>query len=260
MHSNIAQSGKGVPVILIHGLGGNLTSWDVVAGKLAKRFRVIRYDLRGHGDSGNPRGPWSLDDFIEDLASIVKQLSLEEFHLVGFSLGGLISQGFTLKYPDLVQKLVIVSAVAGRTEEERQKVIERVKNLENGDLDTNVELAMERWFSPAFRNDYPERVKKRFDTLMANDPQGYLNAYRVFGNGDLAQELHHITCPTLIMTGEDDPGSSARMSELMHRKIKNSRLEILPGLRHSVLVESPETVVSKIDDFLQTLQAKQYST
>jgi len=250
INSNIVQSGKGVPVILIHGLGGNLTSWDVVAGQLEKRFRVIRYDLRGHGHSDNPPGPWSLDDFVGDLKNITKQLFLEKCHLVGFSLGGLISQGFTLKYPDMLGKLVIVSAVAGRTDQERHKVIERVKNLENGDLDTNIELAMERWFSPAFRNDHPERVKKRLDDLMANDPQGYLNAYRVFGHGDLAEKLNRITCPTLIMTGEDDPGSSVRMSELMHREINNSRLEILPGLRHSVLVESPETIAAKIDDFL----------
>lgn len=250
MELNVVQSGKGSSVILIHGLGGNLGSWDIVAHQLGKRFRVTRYDLRGHGRSGNPPGPWSLDNFIEDLKDITEKLSLKKFHLVGFSLGGLISQGFTLKYPALVEKLVIISAVAGRTIQERNKVVQRVKNLENGDIDTNIELALERWFSPAFRANHPEKVAQRLNTLKSNNPRGYLNAYRVFGHGDLAEELHHINSPTLIITGEHDPGSNVRMSELMHQKIKNSQLEILPGLRHSLLVESPETVANKLDNFL----------
>jgi pimeloyl-ACP methyl ester carboxylesterase len=250
INSNIKISGQGAPVVLIHGLGGNLQSWDFVANQLNSQFRVIRYDLRGHGETDNPKGPWVLDDFINDLKQILQSLNIEQCALVGFSLGGLISQGFAIQYPEYINKLVILSAVAGRTEAERLKVVERVRNLEEGNLDTNIELAMDRWFSPKFRETHPEKVQARINVLQSNAPQGYLNAYRVFGHGDLADELHKISCPTLVMTGEFDPGSNVRMSQLMHAKIPNSKLEILPILRHSVLVEGPDIVAKKLNKFL----------
>jgi pimeloyl-ACP methyl ester carboxylesterase len=93
-------------------------------------------------------------------------------------------------------------------------------------------------------------VQARLEALKANDPGGYLNAYRVFGLGDLAHELHKIQCPTLVMTGEFDPGSNVRMAELMHQQIAGSKLEILPALRHSVLVEAPQLVAQRLDEFL----------
>jgi pimeloyl-ACP methyl ester carboxylesterase len=249
VNSNVHQSGEGDNVILIHGLGGNLRTWDPIAAVLEQRFKVLRYDLRGHGKSENPQGPWLLDDFISDLEDVVLQAGITRTHLAGFSLGGLISQGFTIKHPEVVDKLIILSAVAGRTEAERAKVVERVHNLEIGDLDSNIELAMERWFSPEFRAQHPELVKARLDTLRSNDPMGYLNAYRVFGLGDLGNQIDRIKCPTLVMTGEFDPGSNVRMSQLMHEKISNSKLEILPNLRHSVLVEAPQLIAEKFDNF-----------
>ena len=246
---NIVETGSGPPVVLVHGLGGNLQKWDDIVPVLERRFTVLRYDLRGHGSSHNPPGPWTLDDFIADLEEIIDARGLTQISLAGFSLGGLISQGLTLKRPQLVKKLVILSAVADRTEAERQKVIERVRNLENGDLDTNIDLALERWFSPRFREQHPERVRARLETLKSNDPGGYLNAYRVFGLGDLGPELHRITCPTLVATGEDDPGSNPRMARFMHEQIAGSRLAILTGLRHSILVEAPGRVAQLLEEF-----------
>jgi pimeloyl-ACP methyl ester carboxylesterase len=250
MKSNIVQTGSGPSLVLVHGLGGNLHSWDIISAAMEKRFTVLRYDLRGHGGSHNPPGPWQLDDFVDDLEEVLAGCSDDPVRLAGFSLGGLISQGYTLRHPAAVSKLVIISAVAGRTEAERQKVVERVRNLERGDLDTNIELALERWFSPHFREQHPDRVQARLEALKANDPGGYLNAYRVFGLGDLAQELHKIQCPTLVMTGEFDPGSNVRMAELMHQQIAGSKLEILPAVRHSVLVEAPQLVAQRLDEFL----------
>ena len=237
-------------VILIHGLGGNLHLWDRVVPILEKRFSVLRYDLRGHGQSDVPSGDWSLDDFVKDLADLFDSRTLAKAHLVGFSLGGLIVQRFALLYPERVDRLIILSAVAGRNDEDRQRVNERLRNLENGQLDTNIEMAMERWFSPTFRRDHPERVQKRIDELRATSPEGYLKAQRVFVQSDLADELDNIQCPPLIMTGEFDPGSNVRMARFMHERIEGSQLEILTGLRHSILVEAPEKVAGKLDRFL----------
>ena len=250
MRHHAIQSGSGPRVVLVHGVGGNLRSWDEIAGILEKRFSILRYDLRGHGSSGNPPGPWTLDDMVCDLLQVVEAAGWKQFALAGFSLGGLIAQGFTLKYPRTVQRLAIVSTVAGRSETDRRKVARRLCNLEQDDLQANIEPAMERWFTPEFRRSCPEKVAARIRTLRSNDPQGYLNAYRVFSLGDLGRFLHRISCPTLVMTGEHDPGSSVHMARYMHEQIAGSRLEILAGLRHSLLVEAPSAVAGILDDFL----------
>ena len=255
MYSHVFRSGQDPAqhptVILIHGLGGTLNIWDPITSVLEHRFSVLRYDLRGHGQSDVPAGDWSLEDFVRDLEAIFIDESLPHAHLVGFSLGGLIVQQFALSYPERVGQLAILSAVAGRTDTERQHVQERIRNLEKGDLDANIALALERWFSPEFRQNHPERVQKRIAELRATSPAGYFQAYRVFVLSDLAEHLSQIQCETLVMTGEHDPGSNVRMARLMHETISGSKLEILPDLRHSVLVESPQLIAEKLDSFLR---------
>ena len=255
MYSHVFRSGQDPTrhptVILIHGLGGTLNIWDPIVSVLEHRFSVLRYDLRGHGQSDVPAGDWSLEDFVSDLELIFNNENVPYAHLVGFSLGGLIVQQFALSYPERVGQLTILSAVAGRTNAERQHVQERIRNLEKGDLNTNIELALERWFSPEFRQDHPEQVQKRIAELRATSPAGYFQAYRVFVLSDLAEHLSQIQCETLVMTGEHDPGSNVRMARLIHESIPNSQLEILPNLRHSVLVESPQLIAEKLDSFLR---------
>ena len=123
MYTHVFRSGQDQAqhptVILIHGLGGTLNIWDPIASVLEHRFSVLRYDLRGHGQSDVPAGDWSLEDFVGDLAAIFINASLLYAHLVGFSLGGLIVQQFALSYPERVGQLAILSAVAGRTGAER---------------------------------------------------------------------------------------------------------------------------------------------
>ena len=237
-------------VLLIHGLAGTCGLWDPVSQVLREHFRVIRYDLRGHGESGSPEGSWSLEDFVADLLQVVRRHDLSRIHLAGFSLGGLVAQRFAIDHPDKLERLAIVSAVAGRTVEEKEKVARRLENLRAGDFDSNVEAALERWFSPDFRERHPDVVEQRM-ALMRNvgRQRGYLQAYEVFSTSDLADELHRISTPTLIMTGEEDPGSNPRMATLMHSRIPGSRMEILPGLRHSLLVEAPELVAKKLNEF-----------
>ena len=255
MYTHVFRSGQDQArhptVILIHGLGGTLNIWDPIASVLEHRFSVLRYDLRGHGQSDVPTGDWSLDDFVRDLEEIFIDETLPHAHLVGFSLGGLIVQQFALSYPERVGQLAILSAVAGRTGTERERVQKRLQNLKTGDLETNIELALERWFSPEFRQNHPERVQKRIAELRATSPAGYFQAYRVFVLSDLAEHLSKIQCETLVMTGEHDPGSNVRMARLMHEAIPNSKLDILTDLRHSILVESPQLIAEKLDSFLR---------
>jgi pimeloyl-ACP methyl ester carboxylesterase len=242
--------GSGPPLTLIHGVGARLESWDEVVERLAPRFQITRLDLRGHGRSGPIEGACTLHDFADDVRHVWQRVGVTKSHLAGFSLGGLIAQSLALSDAQRIDKLVILSAVAGRTDEERAKVVHRLKLVQNEGIESVLGMAEERWFTAEFRAAHPEKVAARLKELRENDPRSYAAAYTVFATGDLGDRLHDIRNPTLVATGENDIGSNVRMARMMHERIRGSTLRILPRLRHSVLVEAPDQVAKLFLEFL----------
>ncbi len=242
--------GRGRHVTLVHGVGSNLQAWDGVVAALRDEFTFLRYDLRGHGKSGKPPGPYALDDYITDLAALLDAQSVDRTTLVGFSFGGMIAPAFTARHPERVRALGIVSAVAGRSPEQRAAVVKRADELARGGPTTTVGAAIERWFTPEFRAWNPDIIERQIQRVLGNDPVGYAAAYRVFAESDVLDELHAIRCPTLVMTGEHDSGSTPAMARAIHERIANSRLVILPRYRHSLLIEATAEVVSELRVFL----------
>jgi pimeloyl-ACP methyl ester carboxylesterase len=241
--------GTGPAVTLVHGVGANLGSWDEVAQLMHARFCIVRMDLAGHGKSGRIRSARGLQDFADDVRRVWDHVGLSSTHLAGFSLGGLVAQSLALSAPARIDRLVILSAVAGRTAEERAKVADRLALLKKGGIPAVTAAAEERWFTPEFRQHHPERVAQRLRELLANDPVSYAAAYTVFATSDLGNEVGRIRHPTLIATGENDVGSNVRMARMMHAAIAGSRLHIFQGLRHSVLVEAPQQVADMLMRF-----------
>lgn len=246
-----AAEGSGPPVVLVHGVGADKESWDAVAPRLASRFTVVRPDLRGHGGSGRI-ADCSMDDFVADLDGLADTVGLASFHLVGFSLGGLIAQHYALRRPERIERLVLLSTVAERTDQERERVRERAVVLARDGIAAVTAAAEDRWFTPAFKAANPERVAQRLEQLHANDHASYTAAYRVFSEADAGLDIGAIAAPTVVVTGENDQGSSPRMARLLHEKIRASRLVILPELRHSLLVEASDTVADLIEEFLNS--------
>ena len=242
--------GTGEPVTLVHGVGASLDSWDEVAGNMlgsATASSVWTSPAMANRARSEAIAPCR--DFADDVRRVWDHLGLAKTHLAGFSLGGLIAQSLALSDPDRINKLVILSAVAGRTAEEREKVVSRLALLKEGGIPAVTAAAEERWFTPEFRKQYPERVAQRMRELLANDPVSYAAAYTVFATGDLGDRVGEIQLPTLVATGEHDVGSNVRMARMMHAAIAGSELHILPGLRHSVLVEAPQKVADMLMRF-----------
>jgi len=235
------MEGAGPPVVLVHGVGADLRSWDGVVPFLVPRYRVIRLDLRGHGQSSRITS-CSLQDLLDDVTAVMDAESVAKAHLVGFSLGGMIAQAFVLDHPDRVDTVAFISAVACRTEEERARMIERARIVREQGIAAVVAAAENRWFTEEFKRANPERVAQRLSELIANDHASYAAAYQVFAESEIGPRLPAVRHKTLIVTGEHDIGSNTRMARYMHDAIAGSVLEILPGLRHSVLIEAPETI------------------
>ncbi|MCA0918765.1 alpha/beta fold hydrolase [Pseudooceanicola nanhaiensis] len=244
------REGHGTPLVLVHGVGASAESWGAVADRLKDRFDIIRPDLRGHGRSAQIDAPITIDTFADDIIRVMDEAGVEKAHLAGFSLGGLITQRLAVGWPDRFERIVILSAVAGRTEEERAKVVARLQMIRDGGMKAITGAARERWFTPEFVRDNEAAILHRIAELEAVHVPSYLEAYRVFSQTELVETLDQIRQPTLVMTGENDVGSNPRMSETMHRLIPNSELEILPRLKHSVLLEAPDLIAEKIGTFL----------
>jgi 3-oxoadipate enol-lactonase len=243
--------GTGVPLVLIHGVGADSSSWDEVVEKLGGGFRTLRLDLRGHGRSAAIEGACTLDEFVRDVTEAMDSAGMDRADVAGFSLGGLIAQGLALAHPERVDRLAILSAVAGRTAEERAKVQARLAILRDEGIEAITAAAQERWFTADFIARNPDKVRLRMEQLKQNDPASYKAAYTVFATSDLGDRLHTIRHRTLIATGEHDVGSNTRMARFMHEQIRNSELHILPGLRHSLLVEAPEQIARLLVDFFR---------
>jgi 3-oxoadipate enol-lactonase len=244
------DGGEKPALVLIHGVGADATSWDQIAAALAPEFRVLRLDLRGHGSSGHIEGTLALDDFVQDVVDVLDACAVPTAHMVGFSLGGMIAQGVALQHAHRVHRLVLLSAVAGRTAEERERVQTRLAILREQGIAAITGAAQERWFTPEFIARHPDLVARRMRQLRENHAPSYAAAYTVFSTSDLGERLHAIRAPTLIATGEHDIGSNTRMARFMRGEIEGSRLEILPNLRHSILLEAPELVTRLVRDFL----------
>lgn len=248
---NYRLSGTGSrPLVLVHGVGSYCEVWDGVIARLSDAFRILSFDLRGHGRSERVRGRYAIDDFVGDILALADHAGFDRFDLAGFSLGGLISQRLVLSHPERVDHLLLLSTVAGRNEGERERVLARLAALQAGDRGSHYDASLSRWLTEDFQAKNPELITELRRRNAANDPDCYAAAYRVFAETDFGGLIDQIRSPTLIATGEDDQGSNPRMARYMHECIPGSRLHILPGLRHSILTEAPDQVAALMRNFL----------
>ena len=244
-----AQEGQGTDLILIHGLGGRLHDWDACTPALARHHRVLRWDVRGFGDSDKPAGPYSPQLFARDLAGLVRACGVTRTHVAGISMGGVIAQRFTLDYPELVQSLILISTSSEVSSQAQVAWEKTAAVIEQRGFSANAGFA-ERIFAPGFVKAHPEIVRDMSARTAANDPRAYAAAARAIGAFNWTADLNHIRVPTLILQGLEDgvtpPGGSVRM----HRALPHSRLLLIPECGHVVPEEKPELFTHTLLAFL----------
>ncbi|MDX3987745.1 MAG: alpha/beta fold hydrolase [Achromobacter sp.] len=246
------RSGRGAPLVLLHGVGLDHTLWDDLAPLLEPRFDVLRYDLLGHGAAPGIQGAANIGQFIEQLDAELDAAGWGEANVLGYSMGGLIAGAYAAARPCRVTRLVLLSTVFQRTPDEVQAVKARLVAAATQDVATSAAVSLQRWFTPAFEAARPERVAAIGHRLIKNNRANFLAAYRLFAHGDalLAQAAPDIACPTLVMTGGDDVGSTPRMTRALGRALPDARVRVLDGQRHMLPVEAPEALASALHGFL----------
>lgn len=247
---------EGAPmVVMIHGLGLNRACWQWTTPALSDRYRILNYDLWGHGQSAAPPETPSLALFSRQLTRLLDHCDIARAALVGFSLGGMIARRFAQDAPKRVSALMILHSPHKRTDAAQAAIVKRVDQARHDGPNATVEAALERWFTEAFRAANPAMMDRVRGWVMANDKAIYHTIYRVLADGidEIVAPSPPISCPTLVITGDEDFGNGPEMTRAIAAEIPGARSVILPGLRHMALVEDPAAMTMPLSRFLDGL-------
>ena len=245
------DAGSGAPVVLLHGVGLTGAMWSPIAERLQQRHRVIIPDMLGHGGSAQPAADASLADYARQIVTLLRHLGIERAGVVGFSMGAMVAQRMAIDFPSVVDRMALVCAVHDRPLDAKLAVRTRALTTAIRGLEPSVEPALERWFTPSFARLRPDVIDTVRNTMLANDPVGYLRSYAIFAQGDdeLVDQIARIRVPTLIVVAEDDTGSTPQMGKALHAAIAGSQLVILPGSRHMLPLEHPDRLADELATF-----------
>lgn len=247
---------EGAPVlVLIHGLGLNQHMWDEHLPALSRQYRVLTYDLCGHGESAPPTSTPSLTIFSVQLFLLLSSLEIKHCALIGFSLGGMINRRFVMDYPGIVTALGILNSPHERKPEEQKLVEDRALQSSVGGLEATLDATIERWFTSGFRSERPEVITQVRKWVLANDVTLFAQTRYVLAHGvtELIRPRPPIRVPTLVMTCENDSGSTPAMSHVIASEIEGAHTIIVRQIQHMGLLEKPDVFTEPLLQFLHNV-------
>lgn len=243
-------TGEGPAVVLIHGLGLSRRLWDPHLPALTG-CRVLRYDLYGHGGSQPARDVLSLAVFAQQLADLMAHVGMGRAHIVGFSIGGMINRRFALDFPDKVASLAILNSPHDRGRAAQEAVEARAKAVREQGAFATFDAAVKRWFTPDYlaTGDGPALVRAWRGQA---DAESYAQTAWVLAHGvrELIAPDPPVSVPALVMTCENDSGSTRHMSRDIAAEIAGAQTLIVPHLQHLGLMENPDAFTDPIRAFL----------
>jgi 3-oxoadipate enol-lactonase len=237
------------PVLVLAGsLGTNLGMWDQQAGPLAERFRLLRYDQRGHGRSPAPPGPYSIADLGGDLLALMDGLGIERASLCGLSIGGMTGMWLGVHAPERFERLVLCCTAPQLPP--ASQWAERAALVRAEGLGPIVEAGLERWFTPALGEGRPEALERFREMMLATPAEGYAGCCEAIGGHDMREELGAITAPTLVIGGDGDPVAPPETSRALAGGVPGAGVVVLEGARHLANVERPEEFTDAVLEHL----------
>ena len=240
--------GDGPWLAMSHSLACNLSMWDEQAKLLATRFKVLRYDTRGHGESGAPLGPYSLEQLADDAKALFDALGIRQAHWVGLSMGGMIGQTFALKYPGVFQSMVLADTTSRRPPNAAQMWGERVATAREKGMDAVVESTLGRWFTDPYRKARPDVMDRIAGDIRRTPVEGFAGCCDAIAKVDVLERLPEIRCPALVIVGEEDHGTPVEAARKIHEALAGSELVVIRSAAHLSNVE-------QADDFNRALSA-----
>jgi 2-succinyl-6-hydroxy-2,4-cyclohexadiene-1-carboxylate synthase len=254
---NYEMAGEGDPLVLVHGAGDNLCMWYGQVPVFSRHYRVLTYDVRGHGGTECPEGRVDMPLLAADLRELLRVLGIDSAFVLGYSMGGRIALQLALGEPATVRALIMSNSGAGLgpppagAAERRERLIAA---LQRGDLETVSEQMTTFSFSPGLKDRDPALFERYKRIKLANDAQSFA---RVWGSMTQAQppDLSRLTCPVLLIAGESDAFTPLESARLTHAAIPGSRFEVLPT-GHAAALEAPDDYSRIVLDFLAGVRRK----
>lgn len=249
---NYELSGRAnAPVVMLsHSLASDMALWDAQLEALEGRWRVLRYDTRGHGGSEATPGPYHLDLLGDDAVRLLDHLEIDHVHWVGISMGGMIGQNLALCHADRLRSAALCDTAARIPAEAKPAWEERIALARREGMAPLVEPTLARWFTDAYRARAPEPYRRIRQQILDTDVAGFTGCAAAIMELDYLDRLGEIDLPTLILVGDDDLSTPPPNSEAMHERIAGSELHVIADARHLTCVEQAEAFNSLLLAFL----------
>jgi 3-oxoadipate enol-lactonase len=252
MNYELSKEKDAPVVVLSHSLACSMVMWQPQLEVLESHFRVLRYDMRGHGKSEANEGAYTLEQLAADVIGLLDALELDRVHFVGLSIGGMIGQCLALNYADRLQTLALCDTAAIIPEEAKPLFEERIRRARDQGMEALVEETLERWFTQPYLKQKSPEVKRIRNQILTTPVAGFIGCSKAILGLNYVERLSQIKLPTLIIVGEDDPGTPVAASEAIHQRIQNSKLVVLPSAAHLCNIEQAEAFNAALLPFLRT--------
>ncbi len=240
---------RDAPVVMLsNSLSSNLTMWDGQVAALGARYRVLRYDQRGHGQSAAPPGAYSLDLLGDDACALLDRLAIETVHFVGLSMGGMTGMNLGVRRPERLISLVLCDTAAHMPPPEMWD--QRIALARARGMAATAEPTLGRWFTPAFHKTSPDGISRVREMIETTPVEGYAGCCVAIRDMNQLAALPGIKLPTLVMVGDADPSTPVAAARAIHDRIAGSELAILDDAAHLSNIEQKDAFNARLLDFL----------
>jgi 3-oxoadipate enol-lactonase len=243
-------SGEGPWLTMSHSLACDLHMWDPQMPALTKKFKVLRYDTRGHGQTSAPTGEYTLGQLADDVKGLLDALKIKQTHWAGLSMGGMVGQTFALQYPGTFQSMVLADTTSRRPPDAAKMWDERIQNAQQKGMEALVEGTLGRWFTEPYRKTHKDVMARIGGDIRKTPVAGFVGCCHAISKIDLTDRLKEIKCPTLVIVGEQDMGTPVEAARAIHQNLPGSELKIIASAAHLSNIEQAEEFTKTMLGFL----------
>ncbi len=240
-------------VMLSNSLMSDHTMWDGTATALTDRYRVLRYDTRGHGRSGTTPGPYSMELLAEDAIGLMDLLGIQKVHFAGLSMGGMIAQQLGARFPERVLSLALCDTASEMPPRSMWEA--RLETARSSGTSGLVDATIQRWFTPAFIAASPAAIDKVRRMILETGTEGYIACACAIRDMAQTTMLLKVKAPTLILVGRQDPACTVEQATVIHRMIAGSEMVVLDDAAHLSNIEKPQAFNSALRTFIDRVEA-----
>ena len=251
IHYELLRKTDAPVVMLSHSLACSMVMWNPQLDVLQPHFQVLRYDMRGHGETEATEGAYTLDQLAADAIGLLDALNIDTVHFVGLSIGGMIGQCLALNHADRLQSLTLCDTAPIIPDEAKPLFQERMHAVRTKGMHALVQGTLERWFTTSYLKRNPPEVNLIRHHISTTSVAGYLGCCEAILGLNYLDRLSEIQLPTLIIVGEDDTGTPVEASQSIQERIPHSKLVILPSAAHLSNIEQAEAFNATLMEFLQ---------